>query len=439
MTLYKYEKTFTLSLIFFSLISMFGQKERHLIYFKSNESILNPKQSKELDSLVISINKKPASNLLIIGHTDSIGTFDANKKLSLNRANSIETYLVEKGINSKRIQKEYYGYLFPIASNKKEVERAKNRRTEIILYTDKELAALDKAKKTQIFTFKDNSQDLKITTNGGAKIRIPAKTLVAKNKSTGVENIRIEITEAYTLSEIIENNLHTLSDEGILETDGMIKIKAFGKSGELSMKKDSVFYMALPTKSKQNNMSLYTMNSDTARHWTTKELQNMMRSKRLLGFYYMINGGNADTAQTNKMLKRAFGNNFLDTLNTRSKYFANAEKLNYSYNIDKLIEKYGDLTFEKISVYNPDSIKLSYTLVLKERKAVYLQNTSSDNLISIDKIKNRKSFLIVYKYDILKNIVQYDIVDVSDLNETTLKMKTATVKQYKAELNKLWN
>ena len=78
------KKIFTLSLICFSLISMFGQKERHLIYFKSNESILNSKQTKELDSLVISINKTPAAKILIIGHTDSIGTFEANKKLSLN-------------------------------------------------------------------------------------------------------------------------------------------------------------------------------------------------------------------------------------------------------------------------------------------------------------------------------------------------------------------
>lgn len=430
---------FTLYFICFSLITLFGQKNRHLIYFKSNESILNSKQTKELDSLISCIVKNPSAKLLIIGHTDSIGTFEANKKLSLNRANSIESYFLKKGIDAKRIQKEYYGYLFPIAANKKEADRAKNRRTEIVVYTEKELAALDKAKKTQTFTFKDNSKDLKITTKGGAKIRIPARTLVSKNKSTGVENIRIEITEAYSLSDIIDNNLHTLSDEGILETDGMIKIRAFDKSGELSMKKDSVFYMALPTKNKQKDMELFTMKSDTSRHWTTKGLRNMANMKSFMGFYYILNGGYADTAQTNRQLRTAFGTNFLDSLTTRANYFTKAEKLNYNYNIDKIKLLYGDLGYEKINVLNPDSVNLSYRLILKDIKALYFQKFSADKSISIDKIKGKNTYLIAFKYDILKNIVQYDIIDISNTNEITLKLKTVGAKQYKDNVDKLWN
>ncbi len=433
------KNTLSLCLICFTLIGSFGQKDRHLIYFNSNESALNSKQTRELDSLIVKIQKKPGAKVLLIGHTDSIGSLDANKKLSLSRTLCIESYFVKNGIDKKKIQIEYYAYLFPLASNNKESDRAKNRRTEIVIYTEKELAALDKAKKTQTFYFKDNSKDLKIASRGGAKIRIPAKTLVSSIRSKPVENIRVEITEAYSLSDMIENNFHTLSDQGILETDGMIKIRAFDTNGELSIKKDSVFYMALPTKNKKKNMDLYSMKSDTSKHWSKNELRNLLTMKFVMSFFYGLNGDYGDTAQTNKALRRAFGNNFLDTLNTKANYFSKIEKINYNYNIDKIQLLYNELAYEKLFVSNPDTLRMNYRLILKDIKALYFQNNSDDANFSIDKIKNKKSYLIAFNYDILKNIVQYDVVDVSSKNEVRLNLKTVSAQQYKDAIDKLWN
>ena len=433
------KKIFTLYFICFSLIALFGQKNRHIIYFKSNESTLNSKHIKELDSLISTIVKNNSAKLLIIGHTDSIGTFDTNKKLSLYRASSIESHFLEKGIDKAKIQKDYYGYLFPVASNRKEAGRAKNRRTEIVVYTEKELQALDKARSTQIFTFKDNSKDLNIATKGGAIIRIPAKTLVSINKKASVEKVRIEVTEAYSLSDIFDNNLHTLSDQGILETDGMITIRAFDKNGIVNLKKDSTFYMTLPTTSKQNNTSLYVMNSDTGKTWSNPQLAKYMYSK-IMGFYYMLNGDTKDTAKANITLRKTFCNKFLDTLEKRANYFIRAENLNYSYNVDRLIEKYGELTYDDFTVSIQDTLNLSYRLVLKDMKAVYYQNNSSENILTLKKIKSKKTFLVAYKYDILKNIVQYDVVDVTELKEVNLRLKTVTSKKYKTDLNSaIWN
>ena len=301
------------------------------------------------------------------------------------------------------------------------------------------MAALDKAKKTQTFYFKDNSKDLKIASRGGAKIRIPAKTLVSSIRSKPVENIRVEITEAYSLSDMIENNFHTLSDQGILETDGMIKIRAFDTNGELSIKKDSVFYMALPTKNKKKNMDLYSMKSDTSKHWSKNELRNLLTMKFVMSFFYGLNGDYGDTAQTNKALRRAFGNNFLDTLNTKANYFSKIEKINYNYNIDKIQLLYNELAYEKLFVSNPDTLRMNYRLILKDIKALYFQNNSDDANFSIDKIKNKKSYLIAFNYDILKNIVQYDVVDVSSKNEVRLNLKTVSAQQYKDAIDKLWN
>ncbi len=205
------------------------------------------------------------------------------------------------------------------------------------------------------------------------------------------------------------------------------------------MKKDSFFYMALPTKSKQKNMCLYTMKSDTSQHWTTKDLRNMINFKSFISFYSAVNSGYSDTAQTNKQLRTAFGTNFIDSLTTREKYFTKAEKLNYNYNIDRIKLLYGDLIYEKINILNEDTVNLSYKLILKDIKAMYFQNISADKKISIDKIKDKNSYLIAFKYDILKKIVQYEIIDISTKNEITLKLKTVSAKQYKADIDKLWN
>ncbi len=73
-------------------------------------------------------------SLKLAGHTDNVGSADANMKLSKDRAESIKTYLVSKGANASRIEATGYGKTQPIASNKTAKGRQINRRVEFTLF-----------------------------------------------------------------------------------------------------------------------------------------------------------------------------------------------------------------------------------------------------------------------------------------------------------------
>ena len=71
------------------------------------------------------------STFVIAGHTDAIGGDPYNQKLSVRRAESVKAYLVTKGIEPNRIYTEGKGKKQPVADNKTNEGRAKNRRVEI--------------------------------------------------------------------------------------------------------------------------------------------------------------------------------------------------------------------------------------------------------------------------------------------------------------------
>lgn len=73
-------------------------------------------------------------SLKLAGHTDNVGSADANMRLSKDRAESIKAYLVSKGANASRIEATGYGKEQPIASNKTAKGRQLNRRVEFTLY-----------------------------------------------------------------------------------------------------------------------------------------------------------------------------------------------------------------------------------------------------------------------------------------------------------------
>ena len=73
-------------------------------------------------------------SLKLAGHTDNVGSDDANMRLSKDRAESIKAYLVSKGANASRIEATGYGKNQPIASNKTAKGRQMNRRVEFTLF-----------------------------------------------------------------------------------------------------------------------------------------------------------------------------------------------------------------------------------------------------------------------------------------------------------------
>jgi outer membrane protein OmpA-like peptidoglycan-associated protein len=69
----------------------------------------------------------------IRGHTDNVGGHDANVKLSNDRATSVRTYLINKGINETRVRSVGFGETKPLKKNDTETNRQINRRVEFII------------------------------------------------------------------------------------------------------------------------------------------------------------------------------------------------------------------------------------------------------------------------------------------------------------------
>ncbi len=103
------------------------------IFFVTGSAKLLAKSYPSLNNVVKVLQDNPSYKVDVEGHTDITGTHDKNMVLSDNRAASVKTYLVSKGIDESRIKTEGFGPDQPIADNKTTAGKAKNRRVEMKL------------------------------------------------------------------------------------------------------------------------------------------------------------------------------------------------------------------------------------------------------------------------------------------------------------------
>jgi len=99
--------------------------------FDFDKSTLKPEGIQKLDGLVQKLKDVTVEVIIVVGFTDSIGTLDYNKKLSLRRAEAVKAYLTKNGIEASRVYTEGKAYAEPVGDNKTAVGRALNRRSVI--------------------------------------------------------------------------------------------------------------------------------------------------------------------------------------------------------------------------------------------------------------------------------------------------------------------
>lgn len=102
------------------------------INFDTAKWDIKPDSKGTIDEVVAMLKADPALKLSIEGHTDNVGQAAANKTLSANRARSVMEALVSGGIDSTRLESGGHGQEKPIADNRTEDGRAKNRRVELV-------------------------------------------------------------------------------------------------------------------------------------------------------------------------------------------------------------------------------------------------------------------------------------------------------------------
>lgn len=102
------------------------------VNFESGGAWLKPESYLVLDEVVKTLTDHPAIEIEIRGYTDDVGNFAANQRLSEQRAYAVRKYLVDHGIDPRRINAIGFGERYPIASNLTPDGRAANRRIEFV-------------------------------------------------------------------------------------------------------------------------------------------------------------------------------------------------------------------------------------------------------------------------------------------------------------------
>lgn len=101
------------------------------VLFDFDRAVIKPDGQKKLDELQGRMKGVSVEVVIAIGHADRLGSDAYNQRLSVRRAESVKAYMVSKGVEPNRVYTEGKGEKQPVANNRTEDGRAKNRRTEI--------------------------------------------------------------------------------------------------------------------------------------------------------------------------------------------------------------------------------------------------------------------------------------------------------------------
>lgn len=107
------------------------QNEKGPILFVKGKADVDPACDRTMQAIADILAQFPGFHVQVDGHTDNVGKAASNQKLSQERAAAVVKYLVEKkGVDGKRLSAKGWGDSKPIADNKSEAGRAKNRRVD---------------------------------------------------------------------------------------------------------------------------------------------------------------------------------------------------------------------------------------------------------------------------------------------------------------------
>jgi OOP family OmpA-OmpF porin len=107
----------------------------HLI-FAQGQSTIEPESFPELDEIAMMMQENSKIEIQLEGHTDNVGSPDANFKLSQQRVDAVKDYIVKKGIRKSRVKTKAFGGSKPLKNEMTPEARVLNRRVEMRILKD---------------------------------------------------------------------------------------------------------------------------------------------------------------------------------------------------------------------------------------------------------------------------------------------------------------
>ncbi|WAC00823.1 OmpA family protein [Lacinutrix neustonica] len=109
------------------------------VFFDTAKYNVNAASQESLNKLTNVFREYPDTNILVVGHTDSVGSDEANMTLSKNRANAVTNYLIGKGLSASRFTTNWFGESQPMHDNSTAEGRAKNRRVNVAILPNEKM------------------------------------------------------------------------------------------------------------------------------------------------------------------------------------------------------------------------------------------------------------------------------------------------------------
>jgi outer membrane protein OmpA-like peptidoglycan-associated protein len=110
-----------------------GHASVYGIHFEFDRADIKPESEPAIDEIAKLLHQNPRLKVYLVGHTDNAGTLDYNMRLSRARAEAVVKDLVTRHrVSSERLRAYGVGSLAPVASNKTDDGRARNRRVELV-------------------------------------------------------------------------------------------------------------------------------------------------------------------------------------------------------------------------------------------------------------------------------------------------------------------
>lgn len=108
-----------------------GRPASFFLYFLEGKDELTAASRVEMDKVFAELKRRPAPDIVVIGHTDTVGNLAFNDRLSLARAQRLREMMVELGIPPERIQAAGRGKREPLIATEDNTAEPRNRRVEI--------------------------------------------------------------------------------------------------------------------------------------------------------------------------------------------------------------------------------------------------------------------------------------------------------------------
>jgi hypothetical protein len=213
------------------------------VFFQSGSFDVEEASQKKIEKWLEIITPQSQDSFVLIGFTDSLGSMDFNKKLALNRANSVKSILIASNVRDSAIARvEGKGEMSPLSTNETEEGRSQNRRVSIVHYTfEQKMAMIEQASRglsrgaspDSVTALQPDSlmeveevvkcQEVKKTIEAESGVKLELEPCCFE---TYGDSVRLSIKTYFSREEMLLSGMPTMDIDGdCLEADAMVVVQ----------------------------------------------------------------------------------------------------------------------------------------------------------------------------------------------------------------------